>query len=246
MNSLSVAIITKNEEKNISRCLNSVTWVDEIVVVDSGSQDRTKDICLEFNCKFYERDWQGYGETKQIAVDLCTNGWVLVLDADEVVTEELQRSIKNILQDPQFLGYKIKRNSFYLGQRIEHCGWGKDYPLRLFKKDQGGFNDKIVHESIEIEGPIGKIEQPMQHFTYPTIEEHINKMTKYAKLGASQSDKKTGRLSKAIFSGIFKFIKMYFLKLGFLDGKKGFLLCINSAFGVYLKYIYIWESNESR
>lgn len=248
MKNLSVAIITKNEEQNLPNCLKSIEWVDDIVVVDSGSEDRTRTICKEFGCRCYESEWLGYGKTKQVAVDNCKNKWVLVLDADEVVTENLHQALQNILKNPQYSGYRIKRNSFYLGQRIKHCGWGQDYPLRLFNKTRGHFNEKMVHEEIKIEdGRVGKIKQPMQHFTYPTIEDHITKMAKYARLGAdSQSEDNSSSIFKAVSSGLFKFLKMYILKFGFLDGKKGFLLCMNSAFGAYLKYIYIWENNERK
>lgn len=248
MNKLSIAIITLNEEKNIRRCLKSVEWADDVVILDSGSTDRTKEICYGFGCRVFETEWLGFGKTKQKAVNLCKNNWVLVLDADEELTNKLTQKIKQILRNPQASGYRIKRDSFYLNQKIKYCGWRKDYPLRLFNKKKGAFDDKIVHETIIIpDGNIRKIKQPMLHYTYPKLEDHINKMLHYSRLNAkAQRKEKKSCIAVAIFHGLFKFIKMYFIKLGFLDGKKGFLLSFNSAFGVYLKYLYIWEYQHER
>jgi glycosyltransferase involved in cell wall biosynthesis len=244
MNRLSIAIITKNEEKNIARCLESVQWADEIVVVDSGSTDETVKICKKYNCIIYNSEWLGFGKTKQFAIDKCTNNWVFSLDADEIVTPGLKIKIEKLLEEPAFYGYRIKRSSYYLGKMIQHCGWNKDYTLRLFDKSKGKFNQKIVHESVEItDGKIGKMEELILHYTYPKVQNHISKMTIYAQLGAEQdfAKGKKSTISKAVFSGIYKFVKMFILQKGFLDGKYGFLLSYNSAFGVFLKYLYLWE-----
>jgi glycosyltransferase involved in cell wall biosynthesis len=187
MNQISVAIITKNEENNIERCLNSIKWADEIVVVDSGSVDKTVHICQAAKAKVILSDWLGFGKTKQFAVENCSNQWILVLDADEIITDELKNKIRKILENPHFSGYRIKRKSFYLKKMIQHCGWDKDYTLRLFDKEKGRFNDKIVHESVVIpDGKIGKIEEPILHYTYPTLASHFSKMISYASLGAQQ------------------------------------------------------------
>ena len=249
MIALSIAIITHNEEQNIGRCLESVKWADEIVVVDSGSVDKTKEICLSYKCKFTESSWLGFGKTKQLAVANTTNNWVLSLDADEVITPLLKEEIASILKtEPVCGGYRIKRDSFYLGKIIRHCGWNKDYTLRLFNKKQGGFNDKIVHEFVEVHGMVGQLKQPMLHYTYPDVDSHFSKMKRYALLGAEQlyaNGKKTS-LVAALIRGKCKFIKMYLLQLGFLDGKHGFLLSINSAWGVYLKYLRLWEMKKPK
>jgi glycosyltransferase involved in cell wall biosynthesis len=244
VNKLSVAIITKDEEKNIPTALNSVKWADEIVVVDSGSSDKTVEICKQFGANVIDSEWLGFGKTKQKAVDHCRNRWVLVLDADEVITESLKDSIIKILSEPKFSGYRIKRNSFYLGKEIKYCGWDKDYTLRLFDREVGRFNEKIVHESVVMEeGLIGKITSPMLHYTFPTISSHIEKMISYSKLGAEQLKNrgKSCNLLTPFLRGGFKFIKMYLLKKGFMDGRNGFLLSVNSSYGVYLKYLYLWE-----
>lgn len=241
-------MITQNEGENIRRSLESVKWADEIVVADSGSTDNTLDICQEFNCKIIHTKWLGFGKTKQVAVENCSNEWILVLDADEVVTRPLKLSIERILESPDYDGYRVKRNSFYLGKMIKHCGWDKDYTLRLFNKNKGKFNNKVVHESVQINsGKIGVIKDPMLHYTYPDINSHIQKMNRYSELGAihKSSAGQSSSIAKACIRGIIKFIKMFILQLGFLDGKEGFVLSFNSAFGVYLKYLYVWEKKRS-
>lgn len=243
-NKLSVTIITKNEEDNIQRCLNSVKWADEIVVVDSGSTDKTVDICKLYpNCKVHYIPWQGFGKQKQTAINLTKNDWVLSLDADEEISQELKEDIKRILDNPLANGYKIKRKSYFLNKIINHCGWNNDYTLRLFNRFKGKFNQKLVHESVNIEGNATIINSPIIHYTYPKIEDHVTKMIRYSKLGA-MNKKANASIVNALIRGFLKFFKMYFLKLGFLDGKRGFILCFNSGFGVYLKYIYIWEKNN--
>ena len=246
-NKLSVTIITKNEEKNIERCLKSVKWADEIIVVDSGSVDNTIKICEQYNCKIIKSEWLGFGLTKRKAVSYAKNDWILSIDADEQITPELKIKIEKILENPQFKSYDIKRISYYLGKQIEHCGWNHDFPLRLFNKDFGNFNDKIVHESVDISGKKDRICQPMLHFTYPTIESHFKKMDQYSTLGAQTlfGKNRTSTVFEAILRGFFKFIKMYFIQLGFLDGEKGFVLCQNSAIGVYLKYLKLWKIHSA-
>jgi len=246
---LSVAIITKNEENNIQRCLKSINWADEIVVLDSGSTDETVNICHQFNCRVIQSDWKGFGKTKQLAMENTTNNWVLSIDADEVITTDLKIEIKHLLEkEPPYKGYRIRRNSFYLGKQIRHCGWDKDFTLRLFNKNYGRFNDNLVHESFQTESAIGFLKSPMLHYTYTILDSHIEKMRRYAELSAETSFRKGKKSSVCVslLRGFLKFIKMYFLQLGFLDGKNGFLLSYNSGWGVYLKYLLLWEMNKSK
>lgn len=247
MEKLSVTIITKNEEQNIERCLESIKWADEIIVVDSGSTDETINICLKYNSNIYEIEWLGFGKTKRFAVDQSTNNWILSIDADEVVTKQLKNKIIEILKNPKADAYKIKRKSFYLGKLINHSGWQKDYPLRLFNKLKGNFNSRPVHEGVKINGRKLKIEEYMLHYTYPTITSHLGKINNYTQLSTNiLADKKRKiTLFGAIFRGKVKFLKMYILQQGFLDGKEGFILALNSAYGVFLKYLKLWELNKN-
>lgn len=245
---ISVTIITKNESANIRRCLNSLGWTDEIIVVDSGSTDDTLEICREFDCRIYEVEWEGFGKTKQFCVDQATNDWIFSIDADEEVTDELREKINEIDFGPEINGYYVKRKSFYLGRLINFSGWQTDYPLRLFNKNHGKFTPDIIHEQVLVEGKTDKIDQYMLHYTYPDISSHLTKLDSYSGLGAEKlfnKGKKSGLL-KSAFRGIFKFFRTYFLKLGILDGKEGFILSCISAFGVSMKYFKLWELNKKK
>jgi glycosyltransferase involved in cell wall biosynthesis len=247
MQKLSVAVIVKNEEQNLSRMLDSIKWADEIVVVDTGSTDNTTIIAEKYACKVLHSQWLGFGKCKQFAVDNCTNEWILSLDADEVVTPELADKIKQIITHVNSLnGYRIHRISFYLGRMIRHCGWNNDYTLRLFRKSQGQFNQKSVHESVVINGTIGTIKELLLHYTYPTIESHLEKMNLYSNLSSLEMHQKGKRttLMGAYFRSIWKVFQMYVLKAGFLDGKEGYILCRNSGMGIWWKYSKLWELNK--
>lgn len=240
---ISAVIITKNEEINIGRCLASLSWVDDILVVDSGSMDRTLAIAQEHGARVIETPWLGFGKTKQLAVDLASHDWVFSIDADEVVPERLSREIESVLTNPDKQGYRIPRCSFYLGRPIRFSGWRSDAPLRLFNRKHGRFNEKILHESVELASKPGTLKTRMMHYTYPTISSHLSKIDSYSGLGAKQLLEKGRRagLFSACLRGLGKFIKMYLLKLGFLDGKEGFILAVISSFGVTLKYFRLWE-----
>ncbi|MGD9898694.1 MAG: glycosyltransferase family 2 protein [Calditrichaceae bacterium] len=247
MEKLSIVIITKNEESNIGRCLKSVRWADEIVVIDSGSTDRTLEICRDYSCVITSSEWLGFGRTKQLAAATASNHWLFSIDADEEMTTELANKIREILSgNVQKNGYRIRRMSFYLGKLIRHSGWNRDYPLRLFNRKHGTFNEKDVHESVEIDGDIGNLNEPLLHYTYPTISSHLIKMDRYTSIGADvlyQKGKKV-TIAGAIIRGIVKFIKMYIIQGGIMDGREGFVLALNSAYGVYLKYLKLWKLNH--
>lgn len=245
-NKISAVIITKNEERNIERCLKSLLWVDEIVVVDANSTDKTIEICKKYNCKIIQKEWEGYGKTKKIAVENTTNDWIISIDADEEVTSDLIEEIKRILEVPKFNVYKIKINSFFLGKQIKYCGWNNEFKKRLFNKKYGNYNESPVHEAVEIKGERGVIYAPINHYTYPTIQLQIYKMNLYSELSAQSlfEQQKSTNPILAIIYGIFKFIKMYIFQLGFLDGFRGLILSINTAFGVYLKYIKLWSQKK--
>jgi glycosyltransferase involved in cell wall biosynthesis len=248
MEKLSVIIITKNEENNIERCLQSVSWADEIVVLDSHSTDRTLEICRKYNCRTVQTEWLGFGQTKQKAVDMASNSWIFSIDADEEAGDGLKKYLQQILTNDainRFDGYRIKRQSWYLTGWIKYSGWNKDYPLRLFNKQRGVFNSNLVHESVMVKGKVTKIEEILYHYAYPDLQTYLRKMHQYGFLGADQKHAwgKSSSVFRAILHGFTTFVQMYFLKLGFLDGKNGLILAINSAFGVYIKYLVLWEKS---
>jgi len=246
-NKLSVVMITKNEESNIEACLKSIQWADEIVVYDSGSSDETVAICRKFGCKVIQGPWKGFGPTKRMAVEHATFDWILSLDADERVSAPLRLRIQQILIHPECHGYRIRRHSYYLGHRIRFSGWQFDRPLRLFHRQFGNFNEKVVHESVRIHGPVGNITEPIVHYPYPTLESHIAKMSRYAFLAAQGTPRhRCKNLGCVLFHGVHKFLKMYVFQFGFLDGWPGLVLAKNSAFGVYLKYLSLWLEAKTK
>lgn len=244
MEKISAVIITKNEEHNIRRCLKSISWADEIVVLDTGSEDRTKAICVEMGARIYDSEWLGFGPTKRKAVGLANYDWILSLDADEQVSEELQIKIKGILKEgTNNSGYIIKRQTYYLGQKIKYSGWNNEYQLRLFNKKNGNFNNNAVHESVKIKGKIGRLEEMIWHYSLPFITTHVFKMNQYTDIAAKELFDKGSESTpfNAFFRALWAFTRMYVIQLGFLDGKSGFVLAVNSAHYVFLKYSKVWE-----
>lgn len=233
---LSVIIITLNESHDIRACLESVRWADEIIVIDSGSTDDTVAICREYTDKVFVTDWPGYGVQKNRALQQASQEWVLSLDADEVVTAELQREIlQNILQE-NYAAYLIPIETVYCDKPIR---WHRKLHLRLFKRSMGKFNDAIVHENIIVTGKIGKLKTFIKHNTYRTLEEMLDKMNAYSTKKAEQLLKKgnKGSLLSAITHGLWAFFRSYIFRVGFLDGKAGFMLSVSSAQYTYYAYL---------
>ncbi|MCB0362670.1 MAG: glycosyltransferase family 2 protein [Bdellovibrionales bacterium] len=246
---LSVVIICKNEEEKIRKCLESVRFADEIVVFDSGSTDRTVEICREYTSKVFVTDWPGFGPQKQRALEEAKGDWVLSIDADEIVTEKLKEEILLAIESHQFSSYFLPRLSFYLGQPIRYGGWYPDYLVRLFQKSQGRFSADIVHEKVLVEGQAGYLTQALHHFPYDSLEQVIEKFNHYSSLGAEKLAAKNNRksgLSVALFRAVFAFMRMYVLKKGFLDGRMGFIIAITSAETAYYKYLklYLLQRNQ--
>jgi glycosyltransferase involved in cell wall biosynthesis len=237
---LSVIIITRDEEKNIKDCLESLTWADEIIVVDSGSSDDTIEICKSYTDNVTLSDWSGFGRQKNKALDLATSEWVLSIDADERVNPALQREIKSRIADANAAdAFYIPRRSSYCGRMMRHSGWYPDYVLRLFRRQQGRFSDDLVHEKVLTSAKVEKLANPLMHYPMDTFEQAIDKMNLYSTLAArDQFDAgKNSSLFKAMSRGLWTFIRVYFLKRGFLDGPQGFMLAISNAGGTYYKYV---------
>jgi glycosyltransferase involved in cell wall biosynthesis len=240
---LSVVIITKNEAGHIGRCLESVAWAAEIVVLDSGSEDDTVAICRQYTDKVYQTDWSGFGIQKQRAVDKAKGDWILSIDADEIVTSELRAEIEKTLQQDLCKGYEIPRLSSYCGRQMRHGGWWPDYVLRLFRRDCGQFTDSVVHESIIVQGTVGRLQSPLLHDAFINLDEVLHKVNSYSTLGAEMLYQRGVRssLSKAILKGLWTFIRTYWLKGAILDGQQGLMLSISNAEGAYYKYLKLLE-----
>jgi glycosyltransferase involved in cell wall biosynthesis len=246
---LSVIVITKNEERNIEDCLNSVRWAQEIVVVDGGSEDKTLELARKFTSKVFVKPWEGYGASKNFAVEQCTGAWVLWLDADERVTDELGKEIQAITnQNTMPLAvYEMPRKAFFLGRWIRHCGWYPGYVPRLFKKGAGRFSENKVHERFEFDGVVGKLQSDLLHYTDPNLWHYFEKFNRYTTLAADDMMEKRTifRVSQLIVRPVWVFIRMYVVKLGFLDGIQGFILSVLSSCYVFTKYAKLWELSTS-
>lgn len=246
---ISAIIAARNEAHNIGRCLDSLRWVDEVVVVDSGSTDETKAIARRHNCRVIESEWLGYGKTKGLAVDSATHDWILSIDADEVVSDPLRERILKILTEgPRHSGYCIPFTNFYLGRESRVSALRREQHLRFFDRRKGNYTDSELHETVRLEGSRTELTEPILHFSYPTIASHLVKMNRYSDLGARllYDAGKRATLLGAIFRGVHRFLRMYLFNLGFLDGKEGLVSVAISAFGVYMKYAKLWEMGRAK
>ncbi|BCB97287.1 glycosyl transferase [Dissulfurispira thermophila] len=249
---VSVVIVTKNEEKNISDALESVKDFEDIVIVDSFSKDKTLEICKKYTDRVYQHEWQGYAKQKQIATDYAEKSWVLILDADERVTPELKEEILMHIKQQDCSGFYIPRKNFFLGKWIKHSGWWPDYTLRLFRKDVSYVEPREVHEKIFVNGVVGYLKNPFEHYTYRTISDYIKKMETYSTLSAKEILSKNPQISslslslKMLSNPFFTFVKMFLIKQGVRDGMYGFILAVLYSFYTFLKYVKIWEMKRAQ
>ncbi len=238
---LSVVIITFNEEKNIERCLLSVQGVaDEIIVLDSLSTDRTREICRQFEAKFIEQPFLGYVEQKNRALEFTTYPHVLSLDADEVLSDELRKSILEVKGNWQHDGYCFNRLTNYCGTWVRHCGWYPDRKLRLFDKRKGTWSGNTIHERYLLHDNSAPQHIPgdLLHYSYYTIDQHIDQIKKFTTMMAQvqfQKGKRPG-FWKLVLNPLWCFIRQYFVRLGFLDGYHGLVICSLSACANFIKY----------
>ncbi len=238
---ISAVIITYNEQHNIRRCIESImTVVDEIIVVDSFSTDKTKDICKEFNVRFFSKEWEGYSETKNFGNQQCKYEYILSLDADEALSEELTNSILSVKENLNG-AYKFNRLTNYSGKWIYHCGWYPDVKIRLFPKNKSYWVGDYVHEILETDKDVSitPLKGNLLHFAYRNKKEHLEKIKKYSSLHAEKMFAENIKFNplKLIVAPAIKFIMDYFIHKGFLDGKAGFTICRISAKAVFLKYL---------
>jgi glycosyltransferase involved in cell wall biosynthesis len=239
---ISAVIITKNEERNIERCLVSLQdIVDEIVVVDSFSTDNTKSICEKYSVRFFQQEWKGYAKQKNDANSLAQYDYILSIDADENLSDTLINSILSIKRHPVADAYCMNRCTCYCGKWIYHCGWYPDTKIRLWKKDKATWSSDVVHEKLLLssDAVVRHIKGDILHNTYSSIAEHIDTANKYTALVAESYYAKRKKCSvvKIIFAPLWGFFRDYFIRRGFLDGYYGFVICTIAAFSIFLKYI---------
>ena len=237
---LSVVIITHNEEKNIERCLDSVqTIADDIVVVDSFSTDATEKICKKFNANFIQRKWEGYSKTKNFANTMAQHSWILSLDADEALSEELKRSILKIKEQNELITGEFNRLTNYCGTWIKHCGWYPDKKIRIFDRTtsqwEGSIHEKLIINSAK---PVIHLKGDCLHYSYYTLDDHYKQVAHFTDLLAKDQYEKGKKVSliKLYMSPVVKFIRDYIIKLGILDGYAGLKISTISAYATYLKY----------
>ncbi len=244
MQPVSATIITLNEEHSIAEALESVAWADEIIVVDSGSEDRTLDLCRGFTERIFHRDWSGFVDQKNHAVGKASNDWILSLDADERISPELRREIQE-KRDSGFRksGYRIPRRARFMGRWILHGDWYPDYQVRLFDRRKGEWRGGRVHESVTVEGTIGEMQAEILHFTYRDFSEYLRKLETYSSLAAMDYSER-GRKAASwmlLAKPLGVFLKAYLAKGGFRDGAAGFTVAVMGAVSVFFKYAKLYE-----
>ena len=248
MASLSVTVITRNEAHNIEACLRSAAFADELVVLDSGSTDTTQQIARSLGAKVcVNPEWPGFGNQKNRALALASSDWVLSLDADERITPELQAEILATIATPAFDVYSVPRLSSYCGQYMRHSGWYPDRVARLFRRGAAAFSPDLVHEKLVTSARVGELEGLLLHESFRDLESVLDKTNRYSSAGAQGmwTRGKRGSLGQAVARGLWAFVRTYFLRLGFLDGRMGFVLAVSNAEGTYYRYLKLWLLQRS-
>jgi glycosyltransferase involved in cell wall biosynthesis len=244
---ISVTIITLNEEKNLPRAIKSVAWADEVLVVDSGSTDRTLEIAKNLGAKVVSNSWSGYGQQKNFAQERAGNDWILNIDADEEVSPELAQQIQATIARANTAGpygFYFPRKTFYLGRWIRHGGWYPNHLVRLAHRKHASWTEPSVHEELKVSGPTQLLSEPLLHYTFSSIQEQILTNLRYARLGSERLKQKGQPPSyvKLVWKPIGKFFETYLIKCGFLDGLPGFIISVNAAHSMFLKYSYLYEA----
>ena len=244
--SVAAVIITKDEERNIAACLESVQWVDERIVVDAESRDRTVEIARQHAAQVHVRPWPGYGPQKNFGMEQAHAEWILIVDADERITpalrEEIQAAMKAGLP-PDLAGFEIPRRNFFYGRWIQGGGIYPDYQLRLIRKAAGRYDDTQLHENLRLQGRIERLRHPMDHYSMPTIRDHARKMMRYTTLGAQEKLKTRSRVTALDIAGhhIGTILKTYVLRGGWRDGLHGVIVALFAGMHTFVKYAKAYE-----
>lgn len=243
---ISAIIIAGNEEKNIRDCLDSVKWCDEIILVDSESEDKTVQIAKEFTDNIFIKKWDGFANQKKYSLEKANNEWVLSIDADERVSKALQKEIEDLLtSEPQYDGYKIPRENYFLNKRIKHCGWYPDYQLRLFLKSKTKVTERKVHEGFIVDGKVGTLKNNLIHFTHQSIADTISKINTYSTLEAEEKfDKKKVKPLQILTHPIAAFLNHFVSRKGYKEGVHGLMISLIHAMTNMLTYMKLWEKHN--
>ncbi len=240
---LSAIVIAKNEARNIEACLDSLAFCDQRIVVDGDSDDETASLAEAKGASVtIAKEWRGFGHQKNVALSLATCEWVLSVDADERVSDELAVEIRRVITEGLAQAYEMPRLSTFCGRPMRHSGWHPDYVLRLFRRDRARFSDDLVHERVICDGEIGRLKQPLTHHPVLRLEDSLSRMDRYSTARAEMIVNSGRRVSffTGIARGWWTFVQTYFIRLGFLDGREGFLLAVANAEGTYYRYMKAW------
>ncbi|MBW2281331.1 MAG: glycosyltransferase family 2 protein [Deltaproteobacteria bacterium] len=241
---LTVIVPTYNEEDNIRACLESVAWADDLFVVDSFSTDRTLDIARGYTGHVVQHEYVNSATQKNWAIQQAKGDWLMVLDADETVTPELRERIQAILASGTDCdGFYIRRDNLFLGRMIRHGGWHMDYLIRLWRNGKGRYEDLAVHADVIVDGKVGKLEESLLHDSYPTLEDYSERLGRYSDWSALDLQEKGARATvvNLTLRPLWRFLRMYVLRRGFLDGRRGLMIASFASFGVFLKYARLWD-----
>jgi glycosyltransferase involved in cell wall biosynthesis len=239
---ISLVVITYNEEDNIGRCLESASGVGEIIVVDSFSGDDTVRIAERYGASVFQREFMSNADQKNWAISKAVHDWILILDADESLTAGLREEIAAKVMDDDHDGYWLYRSSEFLGHRIRFCGWRRDKVLRLFRRGTGRYRERTVHEKLKLEGRAGRLMEKLRHRPYRDLDDYLDRMRRYSRRGAEELHRKGRRwMPGLLLRPPARFLRMYLLQLGFLDGLHGFMLCVLASVGVFVKYAWLRE-----
>ena len=246
---VSVAVVALNEEERLRACLESVVWADELVVIDAGSSDKTVAIAREFTDRVLFRAWDGYGTQKNFALGQCQGDWILSLDADERVSEALRDEIRAVLAAaPAEAGFLLPRRNLFQGRWVRHGGLYPDWQLRLFRRGRGAFVERAVHESVRVEGPTGRLRAPLVHESYRSVADAVARLNRYSDLAATDlvMAGRGGSLVDLLGRPVWRFVSMYLLRAGFLDGWRGLVLAWLHAHYVFLRAAKVRERRSGR
>ena len=242
---ISACVICCNEERKIRRCLQSLTWCDELIVLDSFSTDRTVSICREFTDRVYQHEWLGYVGQRNLVREMSKFPWILFLDSDEEVSPGLRDEILAEFErgNGEYVGYEFPRLVYYLGRWIRHGEWYPDVKLRLFKKEFGRTEGIEPHDKVVVKGAVKRLKHPVWHYTYDDVHDHLETMNRFSTITAQQKFvQEIGfHWYDLLLRPGFRFVKGYFLRAGFMDGAHGFIIAVVSAFGACMKYVKLWE-----
>lgn len=244
---ISATVITMNEEPHIAACLQSLQWADEIVVVDSGSNDKTVEIARQFTSKVFVEPWQGMGRQKNKAVELAQGPWIVSLDADERVPRELALEIQQAIIKDKPAVYAVRRKNMYGEHWVRHCGWWPDWVKRVFKKDEAHFSQDVIHDSLQTTSKIKKLKNPIIHYSFDSPEDFLNRTCKYASHQAWEMYRNGRRATiwTALSHAVFTLLHTYITRLGFLDGTAGLLISISNFVGVFYRYMMLRHLNQA-